>query len=213
VGAKFRERYHEIEAEGMKQRTESRKARWKSQSKVLAERRCANLEAGVVPEAMFIFIKSPSEVSLVQVLGGFQKYQSGFKPFASLPLREVQIVHLKEFVADDANLLTWSRKPDSFVVCRCAQQLLAPFEPVASSVIVKPGGLAFFGVNPDTVEAVREYAATAGTYWNTVVNPPKKDTAAAAPPPPPPPGPPNRCRGPWLVDDRYERGGERGVLL
>jgi hypothetical protein len=193
VGAKFRERYHEIEAEGMKQRTESRKARWKSQSKVLAERRCANLEAGVVPEAMFIFIKSPSEVSLVQVLGGFQKYQSGFKPFASLPLREVQIVHLKEFVADDANLLTWSRKPDSFVVCRCAQQLLAPFEPVASSVIVKPGGLAF--VNPDTVEAVREYAATAGTYWNTVVNPPKKDTAAAAAAPAPAPGPAQPLQG------------------
>jgi hypothetical protein len=197
VGAKIRERYHEIKAEGMKQRTESRTARWKSQNKVLAARRCANLEAGLVPGAMFIFIKSPSEVSLVQVLGGFQKYQSGFKPFASLPLREVQIVHLKKFVADDANLLTWSRKPDSFVVCRCAQQLLAPFEPVASSVIVKPGGLAF--VNPDTVEAVREYAATAGTYWNTVVNPPKKDTAAAAAAgagaPAPAPGPAQPLQG------------------
>ena len=175
VASIVKERYAKTEAESKAQQNKARLDRWQKQSKVFANNKyISNIDTDVAPGHVFIVSHSADEVGLALITGVFQKYQGGFKPFASLPLREVHIVQLKMFAADSAdveNQWTWTRVADGVRVYRCAQQLMARVGPLEDSFVFKPGGLASFEIGLLDLTDLQVYRGKAEAYWNAVVAP------------------------------------------
>lgn len=182
VGAVLREHRQTSQSLGRMQQTQSRLARWQKRVPGPGGHAFARTDALLKTCGIWLLTTSPEVIILAQVLGAFQTYKNGSKPFKEIILQNVNSAQLRLFkIGEDGMTCTAS----GFTVCKTAQQLLHLVDPDS-----------FEWTTPTTVfkfkeagagrSLVEQFTSSMSDYWRDVINakaaksaPPAEESAAA----------------------------------
>lgn len=120
VGAALRIKYESEQAVTRSQKTQSRLNRWAKRDKIIGQANLNVLDVMVSANQFWLVVVSPTLLVVAQILGVFQTYKNGYKPFKKLPLVAIERLQLKVFTQVKQG--EW--KFAGFAMCFTAQQMV-----------------------------------------------------------------------------------------